>query len=98
MRFTAHIDTRAAYLRDIARRAEFVEAANSPNYAYSRYRDGATHIYHYDPKSPTGVTNAIGYWSPEGPAWAISVLDAAARPFPLSPTEGLNKSGAVAYC
>ncbi len=97
MRFASHITARATFLKDIEQRNKFAAAVKAPEYAYSRHRDGATLVYHYDAKSPTGVICAIGYWCAEGTDWAVSVLDAAARPFPLSPTEGLNKSGATAY-
>lgn len=74
----------------------FTAAANHPNFAYSRARaerNGGVHIYHRDPTSPTGVW--VAAWLMDTTK-AMEILDAAGRTSPLSPTEGLNKSGASA--
>ena len=74
----------------------FEAAILDPRYAYARTRSvcGCKVVTAYlkDNTSPTGV---VGFWNMDFDA-AILLMDAIGRPFPLSPTEGLNKSGATA--
>jgi hypothetical protein len=89
---------------DADKLAAFEAAVSSPNFAYTRAKswradgwvenkwDYIVYVYHRNPTSPTGVTC-------EG---SLSNIDEAdrllakhGRPSPLSPTEGLNKSGAT---
>lgn len=71
---------------------KFVAALRAPNYAYSRNRMGAVWAYGYD-ATPTGVRLICGH---ADIARANELIDLVGRAFPLSPTEGLNKSGAAA--
>lgn len=95
-REAAYAERRAAQQREFeaayVRRVEaFKEQLNSPEFRYSRFRPnlGVT-IYLYDPKSPTGVHAGATINFED----AVPLMDENGRPFPLSPTEGLNKSGA----
>lgn len=71
---------------------KFETAVRHPNFAYTRFRPnvGVT-AYHRNPTSPTGVLAAASVRTLED---AREILDKVGRAFPLSPTEGLNKSGA----
>lgn len=72
----------------------FEKQLHAPEFRYTRFRPnfGVT-IYNYDGQSPTGVHAGATIDMED----ARKLLDATGRPFPLSPTEGLNKSGASAY-
>jgi hypothetical protein len=76
-----------------ARPATFAEAIVHPDFAYARTRftGGSAFVTAYlrDPSSPTGV---LGFWSHPDFDEAVRLMDAAGRPFPLSPTEGLRGS------
>lgn len=87
----AHVAAWANENCDTYHRAAFIAAVAAPAYAYSRNRYGMVFIYHRDPKSPTGVHCAIGSGDI---AFADDVIREVRNNSPLSPTEGLNKSGA----
>ena len=73
------------------RKVQFIEAAHSANYSHARAENfmgkpSSIRIYQKDPTSPTNVTLAASWHFDE----AVTILDAAERSFPLSPTEGLR--------
>ena len=95
---TAHIAAYTAFRHERTMAENFAKAVASDQFAYARclYAGGSAFVVAYgrDPKSPTGVTrigSCLDFYE------AVAIMDAAGRPFPLSPTEGLNKSGATAY-
>lgn len=87
-------------------KAAFAAALASPDFAYTRVRswradgyvesdaDYIVYVYRRDRTSPSGVILAASLGNY---VVAMELIDAAKKPGPLSPTEGLNKSGAGAY-
>jgi hypothetical protein len=77
---------------------QFKAAIASPAFAYARARpiggSLSVWIYHYDESSPSGVSSAGTHGDMKE---AAALLDAAGRPFPYSPTEALQSSGARLY-
>lgn len=92
----AHIQAHAMHVRTLARVEQFRSAVASPAFAYARARmicgSWVVTAYCRDANSPTGVLSAGSCDDP----LATQILYAAGRTSPLSPTEGLNKSGAIA--
>lgn len=73
--------------------AAFWADIHKPEFAYSRAKSWGVIAYMRNPTSPTGVLAGATAANLED---AAAMLDAKGKPFPLSPTEGLNKSGANA--
>lgn len=92
--FTSHLNETAFEIAKCNANTKFAEVVNSDLFAYARFRPnfGVT-AYINDKKSPTGVVAGATAFDLED---AVAILDAAGRPFPYSPTEGLNKSGVTA--
>ena len=94
----AHIHTFNAYKHERKLAEDFAASLAMPNYAYSRclHAGGSAYVvaYCYDKTSPTGVSRVASCLDFDE---AVRIMDSVGRPFPLSPTEGLNKSGAKAY-
>lgn len=92
---TAHCVAFAAYNHERCMAANFARAVESSNYAYSRALPAGSQLYvvayGYDRHSPTGVSRMASCLNFDE---AVAIMDAAGKPFPLSPVEGLNKSGA----
>lgn len=89
----AHVDAFRAFQKMENHKIDFVAAVASPKYAYARFRQNSVWVYHKDDKSPTGVLMACGMHDID---FAEKVIRRLQDNSPLSPTEGLNKSGAVA--
>ena len=92
--FAHHVYVTQYEMHRISANEKFRQSVMSPEFAYTRYRPnfGVT-AYLRDSSSPTGVLAGGTAWSLED---GTAILDSVAKPFPLSPTEGLNKSGANA--
>lgn len=94
--FAAHVEARKYHLHEMEMEAKFTAAVNSPALAYTRtrYAGGSAYVtaYHFDRTSPTGVLAAASCLNFDR---AVAILDARGASFPLSPTEGLQSSGAV---
>jgi hypothetical protein len=90
--FAYHVYETKEVMARRARNQGFAKSVNSPDFAYSRSRNFGVTAYLRNKASPTGVLA-------DGTAWdlkdAAFILDCKGKAFPLSPTEGLNKSGAV---
>ena len=92
---------RAAYEASMAamqakRFESFKAAISSPSFAYARAKaiggSMSVLIYCRDKASPTGVVLSGSH---DHMGEAVALLDAAGRPFPYSPTEALQSSGAL---
>lgn len=85
----SHMDAFVSFMCECANRGRMEKAIHSPEFAYTRQRGDFVYVY-LRAKSPTGVLMA-GMAEPD---FIREVLADANRTAPLSPTEGLNKSGA----
>lgn len=94
----AHVWAFNAHRHERTLAENFAKAVASQKFAYARCQSagGSAFVvaYGHDANSPSGVTR-IGSCLDFNEA--VAIMDAAGRPFPLSPTEGLNKSGATAH-
>jgi hypothetical protein len=90
----AHLSDFKAYMRVREMVKDFSNALSLPEYAYSRclMAGGSRYVaaYAYDSKSPTGVIWIASCLDFDE---AVSIMDSKGKSFPLSPTEGLNKTG-----
>lgn len=73
---------------------KFVAALKSSDYAYARFRHGVIWAYHRATRSPTGVLMVVGTGDIE---FAEKAMREIVNNSPLSPTEGLQASGARLY-
>lgn len=96
MRFDTHIQAYKFNQQRLAQMSKFIDAVANPAFAYSRARPiCGTYVvtaYLRNAQSPTGIQAEASCDMED----AVKIMDAFGRPFPLSPTEGLNKSGANA--
>lgn len=85
----AHMDAFVSFMCSCANRGRIEKAIHAHDFAYTRERGGLVHVYRRE-NTPTGVILVAS----GDPDFVREILVDANRVAPLSPTEGLNKTGA----